>query len=53
VTHEWRVARIDLHRAHLRIRTLESRNLAELLGDRSLSLAINGGFFDRDFSASG
>lgn len=53
VAHEWRVARVDLSRAGLRIRPLESRNLADLSDDRSSSLAINGGFFDRDFSASG
>jgi uncharacterized protein YigE (DUF2233 family) len=53
VAHEWRVARVDLSRARLRIRAIESRNLSDVLADRTSSLAINGGFFDRDFSASG
>jgi uncharacterized protein YigE (DUF2233 family) len=53
VDHEWRVARVDLSRARLRIRPVESRNLADVLQDANLVLAVNGGFFDRDLSASG
>jgi uncharacterized protein YigE (DUF2233 family) len=53
VDHEWRVARVDLSRSRLRIRAVESRNLADLLQDANLALAVNGGFFDRDLSASG
>jgi uncharacterized protein YigE (DUF2233 family) len=51
--HEWRVGRVDLSRSRLRIRAVESRNLADVLGDPSLALAVNAGFFDRDLSASG
>lgn len=32
---------------------LESRTLSDVLADPKLWLAVNGGFFDRDFSASG
>jgi uncharacterized protein YigE (DUF2233 family) len=53
VDHEWRVARVDLSRSRLRIRAVESRNLADVLQEANDVLAINGGFFDRDFSASG
>ncbi len=51
--HEWHVARIDLRRARLGIRALESRKLSDSLDAPRLSMAVNGGFFDRDFSASG
>jgi uncharacterized protein YigE (DUF2233 family) len=53
VDHEWRVARVDLSRSRLRIRAVPSHNLGDLLQDANLALAVNGGFFDRDLSASG
>jgi uncharacterized protein YigE (DUF2233 family) len=53
VDHEWRAARVDLSRSRLRIRAVESRNLADALRDANLVLAVNAGFFDRDLSASG
>ncbi len=51
--HEWHLTRVDLRSARLRIRALESRNLSDSLADPRLSIAVNGGFFDRDFAASG
>lgn len=51
--HEWRLARVDLTRFRLRVQALPARTLGDVVGERSVPMAVNGGFFNHDFSPSG
>lgn len=47
------VLRLDLARVELEVRRLDDHLFSPLFQDPSIDVAINGGYFERDFSSSG